>query len=52
MTRRLFFLLMASFLFLPSLMATEKVMAEELKIEILSEGDGDVAAPGMGHRAL
>ena len=47
MTRRLFFLLMASFLFLPSLMATEKVMAEELKIEILSEGDGDVAAPGM-----
>ena len=47
MTRRLFFLLMASFLFLPSLMATEKVMAEELQIEILSEGDGDVAAPGM-----
>ena len=47
MTRRLFFLLMASFLFLPSLMATEKAMAEELQIEILSEGDGDVAASGM-----
>ena len=48
MTRRLFFLLAASVLFLPSLMATEKVMADELQIEILNEGDGDVAAPGMG----
>ena len=47
MTRRLFFLLAASVLFLPSLMATEKVMAEELQIEILNEGDGDVATPGM-----
>ena len=47
MTRRLFFLLAASVLFLPSLMATEKVMADELQIEILNEGNGDVAAPGM-----
>ena len=44
---RALLVLVALLLFLPAPFSIGKVMAEELKIETLSEGDGDVAATGM-----
>lgn len=40
-------LLLVSFLVLPPFIQVEKAMAEELKIETLTEGDGDTAESGM-----
>lgn len=44
---RIHFLLIASLLVLSPLLQMESAMAEELQIEILTEGDGDTAVSGM-----